>query len=60
MCGSAIFEEDGRSAILEEDYPEFLLFDFLARGLAGLDDEAVAGFFARLRLLIELIRSERA
>jgi hypothetical protein len=39
------------------DYPEFLLFDFFARGLAHYSDEVVEGFFERLRVAIQLIRA---
>jgi hypothetical protein len=43
-----------------ENFPEFLLFDFIASGLASLDNELVEGFIARLRVAIALIRSENA
>jgi hypothetical protein len=41
-----------------ENFPEFLLFDFLATGLASLNDDVVEGFFARLRVAIAFIRAE--
>jgi hypothetical protein len=39
-------------------FPEFLLFEFMAHGLAGLGNDVVEAFFDRIRLTIELIRSE--
>jgi hypothetical protein len=40
------------------EFPEFLLFDFLARGLAEFEDEVVEAFISRLRLLIEVVRND--
>jgi hypothetical protein len=40
------------------EFPEFLLFDFLARGLAEFEDEVVEAFFSRMRLLIEVVRND--
>jgi hypothetical protein len=44
--------------LLPDHFPEFLLFDFLAKGLATLDDATVEAFFECFRIAIAFIRSE--